>query len=171
MGTVVWYQERHDRQRILCTTLITMTKVIITIRTNDGVRWDAFRIGYSCASELWVSLSCTTASIALWRDSTSCESLEITLKLVGALYLKLGHVSKPPRSWYPLGTQSRPENSPPLIPRDPGPVTVRALPSVPPAGCMPTNLTIPRDRGWIITLPLLCNKVAQDKLADIYGRI
>jgi len=52
-----------------------MTKVIIIKRTKDGVKGDASRTGYSCASDPWVSLPRTITSIAVCRDSTSCKSL------------------------------------------------------------------------------------------------
>lgn len=89
MGGVVWYQKWDDRQRILHATYWLRRRrcsVFVIRRTSDGVRGDASRIGYSCVSDLWVSLSCTIASIAVCRDSMSCKSSasDTMLKTVGA---------------------------------------------------------------------------------------
>ena len=62
----------------MCRSLVTTTKVTIVRRTSNCVRGDTSSIGYSCSSDPWVCLSFVIASIAAWRDSTSCKLLEMS---------------------------------------------------------------------------------------------
>jgi hypothetical protein len=107
MGAAVWYQERHDNQRILCTTCSysDIDKYHIG-RTNEGVNGDASRTGYSCASDLWVSrarlpqsLSAGTPHPAIIRHDAVCTSFTWNSAIVSTLFKVLEELhSRPPPS-------------------------------------------------------------------------
>ena len=89
--------------------LVPVTEVINIRRTNDGVKGDVSRTGDSCASELWVFLPCTIASIAVCRDSASCKSSVMRLRLAGALYFTWNSAICPAASGFSVvHTERRP---------------------------------------------------------------